>query len=50
MGIPRTINSIVQYIYEATARIFGPNDDAYPATGIQPFAGEPFKQRQRRNW
>lgn len=50
MGISRTINSIVQYISEAVTRIFGPNDDAYPVIGIQPFAGEPFKQRHNAGW
>lgn len=44
MAISRTIDGIVQYISEAVTRIFGPSDDAYPTVGIQPFAGEPFKQ------
>ena len=30
---------IVYYILEAARRIFGPNDDQYPATGVQPFEG-----------
>lgn len=46
MGISRTIDSILQYISEAVTRIFGPSDDAYPAIGVQPFGGEPFKQNQ----
>lgn len=50
MGISRMIESVVQYISEAVTRIFGPSDDAYPAIGVQPFAGEPFKQRQAADW
>lgn len=37
---------IVNYILEAARRIFGPNDDQYPATGVQPFEGRtPSKKR-----
>ena len=46
MSIYRMLDSITSYIYEAVARIFAPNDDAYPTIGVQPFAGEPFNQRQ----
>lgn len=45
MSIYKMLDSITSYIYGAVARIFGPTDDAYPAIGIQPFAGEPFNQR-----
>lgn len=45
MGISRMIDSVVLYISEAVTRIFGPSDDAYPIIGVQPFAGEPFRQR-----
>lgn len=50
MGISRMIDSVAQYILEAVTRIFSPSDDAYPAIGIQPFAGKPFKQRQDTDW
>lgn len=50
MGISRMINSIVQYISEAVMRIFAPSDDAYPAVGVQPFAGEFFKPRRGEDW
>ena len=30
---------LVRYLTPAT-RIFSPNDDNYPATGVQPFEGE----------
>lgn len=41
MNIPNFLNNIVQYVTEAFARVFGPNDDQYPDIGVQPFEGEP---------
>jgi hypothetical protein len=32
---------VVSFITTAATRIFSPNDDNYPATGVQPFEGEP---------
>lgn len=49
MGIYKIFDGITQYLSEAVSRIFGPRDDAYPAVGVQPFAGDPFKQ-QDRDW
>lgn len=43
MIIGKTVKDIIQYITEGFARIFGPTDDEYPATGIQPFEGEEYK-------
>lgn len=45
MGISKTIDKTVGYIIEAMTRIFGPSDDAYPAVGVQPFTGDPYKER-----
>ncbi len=50
MEISRMMGSVVQYIIEAMTRIFGPSDDAYPAIGVQPFAGDPYKQNRNENW
>ena len=50
MGIYKVFYSITQYISEAVARIFSPNDDAYPLTGVQPFSGEPFQETNRADW
>ena len=50
MGIYKIFDGITQYLSEAVTRIFGPRDDAYPAVGVQPFAGDPFKQQQGRDW
>ncbi|WP_171974789.1 hypothetical protein [Leptolyngbya sp. 'hensonii'] len=44
MKIYKAIEDSVRYISGAVARIFGPTDDAYPATGVQPFEGEPSKR------
>ena len=44
------ISRIIQYISEAVMRIFGPNDDAYPAIGVQPFTGEPYKEGTAENY
>jgi hypothetical protein len=45
-AISRILAKITQYISEAAMRIFGPNDDAYPVIGIQPFTGEPYKEKE----
>ena len=50
MRISRMIDSVFHYISEAATRIFSPSDDAYPAIGVQPFAGDCFKQRQGADW
>jgi|GEM_PF-1086880 hypothetical protein len=35
-------DGLTQYFVDPIARIFGPSDDNYPATGVQPFEGEPL--------
>ncbi len=50
MAIYRMVAKITQYICEAVMRIFGPNDDAYPNIGVQPFTGEPFKAGMADVW
>lgn len=42
MLIPRWLTDSFNYIFEAAARIFGPDDDAYPAIGIQPYEGDVY--------
>jgi hypothetical protein len=39
---------VISYIAGAVSRIFGPNDDQYPATGVQPFEGEIEHQKKAR--
>ncbi len=43
MNILNNLEQAVVYLYEGFARIFSPRDDAYPATGINPFDGVPYK-------
>ena len=33
---------MIQSIMSGFARIFGPSDDDYPKSGVQPFEGEPY--------
>lgn len=44
-GFSYFLDGLTQYFVDPIARIFGPSDDNYPATGVQPFDGEPFAQR-----
>ncbi|MEM9218592.1 MAG: hypothetical protein AAGD25_30150 [Cyanobacteria bacterium P01_F01_bin.150] len=48
MTIMNQVQEVVKFVWEGTARIFGPDDNTYPATGVQPYTGEPYsKERQR---
>lgn len=41
---------VLSYIAGAVRRIFGPTDDQYPATGVQPFEGDiTDEHKNRRN-
>ena len=50
MFISKIFSSTAQYISEAVMRIFGPNDDAYPNSGVQPFTGDIYKERTADSW
>lgn len=50
MNISKMMDNLARYIIEAMTRIFGPNDDAYPNIGVQPFTGEPYKPHHRAEW
>ncbi|MEM1368050.1 MAG: hypothetical protein AAGG02_08510 [Cyanobacteria bacterium P01_H01_bin.15] len=32
---------VMTFLSEAISRIFGPNQDDFPATGVQPYSGDP---------
>ncbi len=49
MKIYKTFEEAARYITGAIARIFSPTDDAYPATGVQPFDGELPKRSAKRD-
>jgi hypothetical protein len=36
---------IIGFVSGAVTRIFAPSDDDYPATGVQPFEGDPADDR-----
>ncbi|MBD1876445.1 isochorismate synthase [Nodosilinea sp. FACHB-131] len=37
-------DGLMQYFAEPVSRIFGPDDDNYPKTGVQPFDGDTYAQ------
>jgi hypothetical protein len=49
MSVPKLFDDVIQYFTGAIYRIFGPNDDAYPNTGVQPYSGEPNKDRHLKD-
>lgn len=50
MFVSKALSNIAQYISEAVMRIFAPNDDAYPNSGVQPFTGEVYNRRTANTW
>lgn len=44
MNVIEMVHDAIQYLSEGVSRIFKPNEDHYPETGVQPFDGEPFSQ------
>ncbi len=40
MKMMQLMDSINTFFAEAIARIFSPNDDAYPNSGVQPYSGD----------
>jgi len=42
MNIKDMLQDVAQYLTEAFARIFSPNNDEYPDVGMQPFDAEPY--------
>lgn len=37
-------DSLFQYFAEPITRIFGPDDNSYPATGVQPYQGDSYSK------
>lgn len=42
----KRLQQLFQYLGSGIKRIFAPNDDDYPTTGVQPFEGEPYSEEQ----
>ncbi len=45
-SIQEATQRIISYVLSAGARIFGPSDDNYPKTGVQPFEGDPDDEKR----
>ena len=41
-----SMQRLLRYMATPMARIFGPTDDDYPETGVQPFEGDPADPHQ----
>ncbi|MFB6276790.1 MAG: hypothetical protein ABEI32_11695 [Halothece sp.] len=50
MNLMTMMNDMASFLGEAIARIFSPNDDAYPNVGVQPYSGEVFHGNVKLNW
>lgn len=48
-GMMRAAQTLLEDISKAAGRIFGPNDDDYPNTGVQPFEGDIPDAHQRHS-
>jgi hypothetical protein len=46
MNVARWLNSILKSLSESVSRIFGPDDDVYPETGVQPFEGDVYSDSE----
>ncbi len=47
MAILNHVQSVLQFVFEGAARIFTPDKDIYPATGLLPFEGDPYDKRNQ---
>ncbi|MBD1914007.1 MULTISPECIES: hypothetical protein [unclassified Leptolyngbya] len=39
----QSVSYALQYLWDGALRIFSPNRDEYPATGVLPYDGDPTK-------
>lgn len=46
-GLMQQLRNMVEYLSDAIARIFTPNKDDFPATGEQPYNGDPASENNR---
>lgn len=45
MKLVKSLSSSLRSLIEAAGRVFTRSDDKYPATGVQPFDGDPNRKR-----
>ncbi|MGC9526656.1 MAG: hypothetical protein ACP5D7_14065 [Limnospira sp.] len=50
MKIVNSIQEMFEYIWGGVKRIFGASDDHYPETGVQPYEGDPAKDRDNEEF
>ena len=48
MNLSKSLANAMRYVSEAALRIFGPSDDDYPNTGVQPFEGKVSKNSKSK--
>ncbi|WP_197278698.1 hypothetical protein [Pseudanabaena sp. 'Roaring Creek'] len=46
-GLKQTFMNTVEYLSDAIARIFSPSQDNFPATGAQPYKGDPASENNK---
>ncbi|WP_139240426.1 isochorismate synthase [Geitlerinema sp. PCC 9228] len=44
-----SIKNSIGYVFDGIRRIFGPSDDEYPNTGVQPFEGDTNQDQRQQN-
>ncbi|MBD2327544.1 hypothetical protein [Alkalinema sp. FACHB-956] len=50
MGISKMFANVISFMSDALSRVFGLNDDDYPATGVQPYSGDSNDDSHASNW
>lgn len=46
----QAFQGLFEDVSKAAGRIFGPNDDDYPETGVQPFGDDIPEEQRRSSW
>ena len=46
MAVFKQVQEALQFVLEGASRIFAPDKNTYPETGVQPFEGEPYNERK----
>lgn len=46
-GLVKKLTNMVEYVSDAIAKIFTPSKDDFPATGEQPYKGDPASENSK---
>jgi hypothetical protein len=49
MSFAKVFRDSMGFLTDAVSRVFGLDDDNYPATGVQPFAGDVKDKKRHRS-